>query len=457
MESARPMLTELRLCASRCLAIALCACAGLAHAQANLPGVAPEMARAEQLLRAGRADEAWRLLSPHEFAQAGREDFDYLLGVAALDSGRADLATLVFERVLAVSPNHAAARLDMGRAYFALGDMERARTEFESVMRFDPPPGARTTIERYLAAIDQRTRGRRLRLTGHVDASFGHDSNVNSSTSQGSLYVPLFGVNFTLASTAVKRADAFLAVGGGVDAAYELGAGYSAIAGADLRQRANFKADTFDYRNVDYRGGLQYAGERDNLRLQVGRNDYELDNASYRRTQSTTGEWRHTLDARTQFSVYGQDSRIRYVQAATRANSSNLFMYGAGAVRVLDESTRTFAYASAFRGDEVATDGRSDGDRRLWGVRAGVQRALRADADWFATATVQKSTYEQQNPLFLTTRQDLQYDLSIGLNWQVARDWSLRPQMAYTRNDSNVSLNDFERYEVSVTVRRDFR
>ena len=67
-----------------------------------------------------------------------------------------------------------------------------------------------------------------------MDASFGHDSNVNSSTSQGSLYVPLFGVNFTLASTAVKRADAFLAVGGGVDAAYELGAGYSAIAGADM-------------------------------------------------------------------------------------------------------------------------------------------------------------------------------------------------------------------------------
>ena len=306
-------------------------------------------------------------------------------------------------------------------------------------------------LEQALEALAVQAEGR------YVDATFGHDSNVNSSTSQGSLFVPLFGVNFTLASTSVKRRDEFMAIGGGAEAAYEIGRGFSLIGGGDLRQRANFKADTFDFRSLDYRGGLQYADERDTVRLQLGHNDYDLDNAAYRRTQNTSAEWRRTLDARTQFSIYGQDSRIRYVQAATRSSSSNLAMFGAGAVRVLDEGSRTFAYASAFRGSEVATDGRTDGDRRLWGVRAGLQRALRADADWFVSATWQKSSYEQQNAIFLTTRQDWQYDISAGVNWQMAQHWSLRPQLAYTRNDSRVSLNDFERYEISVTVRRDFR
>jgi len=32
----------------------------------------------------------------------------------------------------------------------------------------------------------------------------------------------------------------------------------------------------------------------------------------------------------------------------------------------------------------------------------------------------------------------------------------VRPQYAYTRNDSNVSLNEFDRNVYSVTVRRDF-
>ena len=434
----------------------LLACAPVLAQPKPAPG-APDLARAEQLIKANKADEAWKLLSPFEFSQAGREEFDYLLGVAALDSGRADLATLVFERVLAVNPNHAAARLDMARAYFALGDMQRARTEFESVLRFDPPPAAKVTIERYLAAIDQRERGRALRVTGYVDASVGSDSNVNSSTSQGSLFVPLFGVNLTLAANSVRRRDEFLAVGGGAELAYDLGGGLSLIGGGDLRQRANFKADAFDFRSTDFRGGLQYADERDTVRLQLGRNDYDLDGSAFRRTQSSTAEWRRTLDARTQFSVYGQDSRIRYVQSASRANSSNLLMFGAGLVRVLDEGSRTFAYASAFRGIETATDARTDGDRRLWGVRAGLQSALRADADWFATATLQKSSYETFNPIFFTTRRDWQYDLAAGVNWQMDRNWSLRPQLAYTRNDSRVSLNDFERYEISVTVRRDFR
>jgi hypothetical protein len=45
--------------------------------------------------------------------------FDYLLGIAALDSGKPDRATIAFERVLAVNPNFAGARLDLAIYVFA--------------------------------------------------------------------------------------------------------------------------------------------------------------------------------------------------------------------------------------------------------------------------------------------------------------------------------------------------
>ena len=113
-----------------------------------------DLGKADALLKAGKAKEGYTLLAPHEYEMAGNVDYDYLLGIAALDSGKPDKASLALERVLAVNPNYIGARLDLARAYFALADYERAKTEFEAVQAQNPPPAAKTVIEQYLAAID---------------------------------------------------------------------------------------------------------------------------------------------------------------------------------------------------------------------------------------------------------------------------------------------------------------
>ncbi len=425
---------------------------GLAQAQG-----APDLARAEGLIKAGKAGEAWTLLSPHEFARAGEEDFDYLLGVAALDSGRAAHATLIFERVLAVSPNHAAARLDMARGYFALGDLARARTEFESVLRYDPPAAARLTIERYLAAIDERAKAKKTRVSAYVEATLGSDSNVAGSTAQSSVFVPLFGVDFALAPGSIKARDDYLSVAGGAEVWHELGDGLKLVAGADFRQRANFRLDTFDSASTDLRLALQKDFERHTLRLGFGGNRYDLDNALYRRIGSLNAEWRHQADARTQVSAFLQDSAVRYTREDTQSNSVDQILGGVGGLRVLDADGRFVGFGSLFAGKENAVQERADGDKRFAGARIGLQTALRSDLDLFASLTVQNGRYAQDNLLFSGRRRDTQYDLGVGASWRLDRDWSLRPQVVYTRVDSNFPLYDYDRYDISVTLRRDFR
>ncbi len=418
----------------------------------------PDLTRARTMILEGRGAEAWRMLEPHEFELAGREEYDYLLGVAAIEAGRPDRATLALERVLAVNPNHAAARLDMGRAYFALGDYDRARLELKDLLDHDPPPAARDTIERYIAAIDLRTRpAGALRLTGYLEASLGYDSNINAGVSQGTMFLPLFGATFALAPSATRQDDEFFALGGGLEVSVPLKESLSLLAGADVRQRSYASLDTFDYRSAELRGGAQYADERDAVRVTAGTNHYDLDHASYRRMQSLNLDWRRQLDRRTQFSVYGQDLRIRYRQPATRSQSSDMVIVGVGGVRTLEEAKRTFAFGSVFVGDETATDQRIDGDRRLYGVRGGIQSALRGDADWYATVGIQRSRYSQENPIFALTRRDWQYDIALGANWRIDNSWSLRPQLSYTRNDATTAINDYDRYELSIALRYDWR
>lgn len=60
-----------------------------------------------------------------------------------------------------------------------MGDMVRARAEFETVRSQDPPLAARTAIDRDLAGIDQRTRDRRTRVSVCLEAALGGEQEPN--------------------------------------------------------------------------------------------------------------------------------------------------------------------------------------------------------------------------------------------------------------------------------------
>src|SRR3954468_14581277 len=109
--------------------------------------------RARRLIGERNHQAAYKLLLPQEGARAGDPEFDYLLGISALDSGDLERAVFALERVLAVQPNNHVARAEIARAYFAMGEKDTARKEFETVRQQTIPAEAKATIEKYLSAI----------------------------------------------------------------------------------------------------------------------------------------------------------------------------------------------------------------------------------------------------------------------------------------------------------------
>ena len=117
--------------------------------------------------------------------------------------------------------------------------------------------------------------------------------------------------------------------------------------------------------------------------------------------------------------------------------------------------------ASLFAGDESASL-RADGGKRFDGLRLGGQMQLSEKTEVFAGFGAQFSKYEQANAAFSSptaslTRDDKQYDASLGINWHYDKLWTVRPQIAYLRNDSNIVIYQFDRTDVSVMLRRDFK
>jgi hypothetical protein len=49
------------------------------------------------------------------------------------------------------------------------------------------------------------------------------------------------------------------------------------------------------------------------------------------------------------------------------------------------------------------------------------------------------------------------FDSYMGVNWHLDKNWTLRPELSYSRNYSDIVIYSYDRTNVSLTIRRDFR
>ena len=430
---------------------------------------------AEALIKAGRPADAYNLLEPLEFDRSGEVRFDYLIGIAALDSGKSDKATLAFERVLAVDPDYAGARLDMARAYYQLGDLPRAKTEFETVSKQNPPEAARATIQKYLDAIAaqqeaKQTRfkaAKQTRFSAYVEGGLGHDTNVNNSTSQSQIDVPIFGnQTFTLSPTNIKTADNYYSVAAGGEASHNLDANWGLYTGADVRQRGNNTQTGFDTLSLDGRAGVTFTDSEKNIfRIGGMGGRYNLARVHYYDFSGFSADWWHVYSPTNQVSIFAQYGRNRFVDTAMTINDFDQTILGTTWLHVLADGQSVF-FGSLFLANEndVApitptnpSGGRADGDKRGLGLRAGGQTAMGENTELFANLGLQSGAYDKTSASFLLKRKDDLFDLSMGANWHWDKNWTLRPQLNYWKNSSDIVIDSYNRMDVSLNIRRDFR
>lgn len=423
-----------------------------------------ELDRVRTMLREGKAADAYALLEPQEFNRAGEVSFDTLLGVAALDSGKPDRATLAFERVLAIEPNAAGVRLDMARAYFALGDFVRARQELDTVAAQNPPPAARTVIEKYLVAIDERERARRTAVSGYVEGVAGYDNNITSVVRDftNAVLATYNLPGFQPTGNAVRRSSGILGAAAGVELTHQVNDAVALTAGADLRRREVLSAHNYSSDQLDLRAGASYTqGEnlfRGGLTMQGYRQRTDVPTAD-RNAIGLNAEWRRTFGASDQGSLFGALTRQRYPDIAV--NDVNTVALGAGWLHLFEGARKPLVYASVLAGQDNAQNrlaNGADNSKRFYSGRLYGQVAVDANADLFASVGLlyrgDRTAYARSTNVSYGS--DHTTDATLGVNWRPAQNWTVRPQATYIENRSNVALSEYHRTEFTVAVRYDY-
>lgn len=401
---------------------------------------------------------AFELLEPLERERAGEPDFDYLLGIAALDSGQATRAVFALERVLAVNPNHAQARAEIARAYFVLGERRAAKQEFESVQQQAIPEEARATIQKFLSAIEAAGAGDRPALSGFLELGGGYDSNVNAGPGGSSVAVPAFGGQIlTLDPLGVEKSSAFLSLAGSVSFRYPLTPGIAVVGGVGGFAQANRDAHQFDTSDLNGNLGLSFSRGRDNFTAAFQADRFYLDDARYRDATGGLLQWTRVISDSDTVSAYGQYARLDYAGVQGIRNVDR--WVGGGAIgHVFPGTLKPVAYLSAYIGtdDELNAGVPWLGDD-FWGLRLGGELTVAPDWAAFGAASLERRYYGGADPLFLLTRGDTQTDFRLGVNYRPATGWVITPFAAYTRNGSNISIYEYDRWIAQVSVRREFR
>lgn len=417
--------------------------------------LAERVRRAQELMRTQQAAQAYELLAEVEYEGAGDVEFDYLFGTAALDAGKPDKATLAFDRVLAVNPNHAGALVDKGRAHALLGQRDEARAHFLQALGLSPSAATRAKLEGFVAQLDRADS--KWSRQAYLAATLGHDSNVNSSTDQRDVFVPVFDTTLPLSDRNVRTPDSFGMVSGGGEIAYggDMGAGF--FAGLDASVRKNADAGEFDLANIDVRVGPLWRSDSVQLKLSANLGRTYLDSDLNRRHTGLGAEMRYSLGNYDQVIAIGQYTRLRYADEETRVFDANHSLAGIGWLHAYDRLNNPIVFLGAYVGKEQDRNNNPFGGRNFYGLRLAGQIGLSPKSTLVVNLSGLASSYDVQNTVFRVERDDKRYDLTIGLNYQMKPDLLLRPQLWFTRQQSNVVIFDYERSEASLMLRRDFR
>jgi len=415
-------------------------CAPLRAAEAAAPPAGPAVEAAE-LLRQGKAAEAYDLLAPRHAAGGDDAETAFLLGQAAQALGRPAEAAGVYEGMLKKNKALPRVRLELARAYAALGETGKAKEQFLAVLAGSPPPLVGENINKYMASMAPRRS-----WSARAGLGYAWDSNVNAGPEAKT--VLMFGAPFTLSGDSRETS------GHGYTASLEgswlrefrpglalqADAGYSRARYAGMH---GFDSDSFSASAGPTFGGRGFVVSAplvfENLR--VGHERY---NFAYGLAPQVMVPLGGRLSA--EGSLLLQRKKF-YVGGGLR--SGPLWSASAGVKYSL--GPKSFARASL----RHAAEGTSEDylDNASDGLSLGWYAGLPAGFSLYAAPGYSLTRYAAAEAAYDERRRDAQYTGVINLSREFpAAGLSAAAGFTFTRNDSNLGLYDYVRRQLTLRL-----
>ncbi len=421
----------------------------LVSTAAGAPGA---LVDAERALNEDRPAEALALLAPMEVDLAGDPAFDYLYGLALLETGSPGRAIFAFERILMLDPVSPAARIEMARAYYALGRLDEAEAEFSALRAENPPPAARRAIDEYVDLISTRRGADALVTEFNLGLAGGHDSNANSATA-----IPRF-LGFDLVDESRETESPFIQYSGSGRLAKPLREGLLLDTRLSLAHRSHSDADFVDSTVLSGSGGLRWVGEGHSATLRLSGYRLNVDGDLNSQGGALNAAWEKELSRNLRGGAIARLGVVRYDDELAVKDVDQLLVGGRLAWTFGAERQGELV-ATALLGRDEATESGSRYSRDVYGLKFAGGWGLTPTVRLTFSASGLVGDYDDVffEQLYDETREDTLVQGAFGIEWRVSRRWLFRHLLAYSRNITDVEIFEYDRLQISVSIDRQWR
>ncbi len=409
-----------------------------------------------ELIAAGSHGEAFELASDMLDERAGEPHFDYLYGLAALESGHPDKAAFAFERILIVQPDHHRARAELARTHFLVGNISAARREFERVLAADPPEKVRERVEMFLAEIEEReaVQQRSYGLVGGF--GLGYDSNINSASDLDSITidVPELGVTFSgpLPDEAKPTSDLYHNWGLDFDVTQPISRQRAVRGTAGIEHKNNFDSSDFDLTTADLGTSVRQSDGPNVYMAGIRGRHVHLGSDRLLWSLGLNGQWQRRLGDHWAGGAFAELSTIRHPDAHER--DRNRFLLGGSAIFMegpLRMRGSLFHAIAPARDSDNKHQGRS-----VTGVAVNADWELAPRHSAIGSLGFNQVDYDETHPTFGKTRDDTVIRASLGWAWEVTPQLDVRSELRYDEVDSNIDLFEFDRTRIEAGIKYRF-
>ncbi len=408
---------------------------------------------ARQLVAERRFDEAYRLLKPAEERYAGSAEFDYLLGVSALDAGHPADAVIALDRVLIQRPDNLPARAEIARAYLRISEAEAARREFEAVAAREIPPEVRATIARYLDAIARVQDGQRTRRIVTLEAEFGFDDNVNLGTASGQ-WLLADGSAVLPLPLSQPTSSPVMALGGALHWVIPIDGRWRVTAGGRAMVRAHPSAHTLDHEQLELSAGIARRSGCHEGGMLVQAQTLRLDGTRLRDGVGAIAQWQCDTSRAGQVGAYLQHYRFDFPSQPVR--DADRTAAGLTWATALESMSRSTLITGLHAGRERSRADFENLSYDFMGLRALLVFGL--GSGWQASGALswEARDFEGIEPQFGVAREDRQTEVSLSADKSISGGLTVGPTLAFTRNRSTIGPNDYRRVQALVRARYRF-
>lgn len=439
--------------------VALLYCLPLTAQEAENEAPTPEM---QNLIGQQEYQQAYDLGKTNLEEWEGDSQFDYNFGLAALESGNSNEAVFALERVAATAANaslRSRAQLELARAYFVTNNLTAAESLFNTVLATNPPANVQQNIQVFLQLIDSRRDAQSPSLNWTLSSVIGSDSNANSATSNGLIDTPLIG-QIELDPAGQETEDNFSNTTLRMAYQYPLTRNRSLDLTLNLGHLDNFDTDQFDIDNA--RGELAYRWGNDVHRFRhgVSAGKVNLDQNGFQKTLALNSSWQRAGDNGWYQSLSTSYTQVRY-DTNNGGDLNDLrdvdqLLFTGGITKIAGSLTHTVSVYTADENPEAATGGDHNG-RTFSGLAYSLLYRMNAQHTPYLRTSYQDVEHDSEHPVFFnTTRSGETKSLTVGWFWEIASNLTVTGEAAYTDNESNIPLFEFERFKYQAGIRYQF-